>query len=95
MSECFAHGLFVIWPKWLARALVGHGSKPRTPSEHPNPTTKTGSKMHLSQNGSIGFEPWPVGVPINGCVPFGFPIYKPGERVDVGVFFWSWHPFSG
>ena len=39
----------------------------RSPSEHPTPTTKIGTKMggeFLSQNSTIGFDPRP-----NGCGP--------------------------
>ena len=34
----------------------GHG---RTPSEHPNPHYRLKGVVHLSQNHTIGFEPWP------------------------------------
>ena len=40
----------------------GHGSNPnRTPSEHPNPNTKIGSKIGgaPTQNGTIGFDSQP------------------------------------
>ena len=43
--------------------LSGHGSKPRTPSEHPNPTTKIGSKIGGEFTyptwDAIGFHPQP------------------------------------
>ena len=44
--------------------IYGDGSKARTPSEHPNPTTKTGSKMggeftYQPKWDTIGFDPQP------------------------------------
>ena len=43
--------------------LFGQGLKPRTPREHPNPTTKIGPKMGGAPKtpkwDPIGFEPWP------------------------------------
>ena len=51
----------------------GHGSKSkaRTPSEHPNPTTKIGSKMggeftYQPKWDPIGFDPQPNGYPHSG-----------------------------
>ena len=38
----------------------GHGSKSRTPSEHPNPTTKI--DQNGPPNGTVGFDPQPHGV---------------------------------
>ena len=37
-----------------APETLGHGSKSRTPSEHPNPTTKIGSKMDGAPNPQNG-----------------------------------------
>ena len=39
----------------------GCGSKPRlSPSEHPNPhSNRRKWVLHLPQNGTIGFDPWP------------------------------------
>ena len=38
----------------------GHGSKPRTPSEHPNPRkNRVTWVVHLPQNGTIGVDPQP------------------------------------
>ena len=38
----------------------GHGSKARTPSEHPNPhENRLKWVVHLPQNGNIGFDPQP------------------------------------
>ena len=45
------------------RGRRGHGSKPRTPCEHPNPTTKVGSKLvgeftYPEMGSQNGFERW-------------------------------------
>ena len=59
-----ASSISATWLETKANRIYGHGSKSkaRTPSEHPNPTTKRVVLkwgVHLSQNGIIGFEARP------------------------------------
>ena len=54
-------------PQKVQNLTFGHGSKSGTPSAHPNPTTKRGSKMGGEfTNRPFTTNPWTVGIPSLG-----------------------------
>ena len=57
----------------------GHGSKLRTPSEHPNPdSNRLHWVVHLPQNGTIGSDPLPNGDSDEGTLLDSFRPFIPG-----------------